>query len=101
MMTEIAQAASIHVLLGSIPPSAGFPWRPGLEVTSPIAMLNQWIKGYAAGAGATWVDYHPVLATLQGGMKPGFSVDGVHPTAKGYDAMEQRLRPILAGLSLP
>ena len=101
MMTEIAQAASIHVLLGSIPPSAGFPWRPGLEVTSQIAMLNQWIKGYAAGAGATWVDYHPVLATLQGGMKPGFSVDGVHPTAKGYDAMEQRLRPILAGLSLP
>ena len=100
MMTEIAQAAGIHVLLASIPPSAGFPWRPGLEVTSQIALLNQWIEGYAAGAGATWVDYHPVLATPEGGMKAGFAVDGVHPTVKGYDAMERQLQPILARLNM-
>ena len=100
MMTEIAQAAGIHVLLASIPPSAGFPWRQGLEVTSQIALLNQWIEGYAAGAGATWVDYHPVLATPEGGMKAGFAVDGVHPTVKGYDAMERQLQPILARLNV-
>ncbi|TPG21865.1 GDSL family lipase [Sphingomonas koreensis] len=96
MMTEIAQASGIHVLLASIPPSAGFPWRNGLEVTEPIHRLNDWIKGYSQGAGATWVDYHPVLADAQGGMKPGLAVDGVHPTEAGYAAMESALAPILA-----
>ncbi|TPG42842.1 GDSL family lipase [Sphingomonas koreensis] len=96
MMTEIAQASGIDVLLASIPPSAGFPWRKGLEVTEPIHRLNDWIEGYAQGAGATWVDYHPVLADAQGGMKPGLAVDGVHPTEAGYAAMESALAPILA-----
>jgi len=101
MMTEIAQAAGIHVLLASIPPSAGFPWKPGLEVPDQIHQLNQWIEGYALGVGATWVDYYPVLADAAGGMKPGLAVDGVHPTARGYDAMERQLQPILARLNLP
>ena len=95
MMTEIAQAAGIHVLLASIPPSAAFPWRPGLEVTRPIEMINQWIKRYAHGVGATWVDYHPVLADAKDGMKPGMAVDGVHPTAQGFAAMESVLTPLI------
>jgi len=100
MMTEIAQAAGIHVLLASIPPSAGFPWKPGIEVTGQIRLINQWIEGYASGAGAAWVDYTPVLADAAGGMKPGLAIDGVHPTGQGYAAMETVLNPILAYLNL-
>lgn len=96
MMTEVARAAGIDVLLASIPPSAGFPWRPGLEVTEPIRLLNAWIEDYAAKVGATWVDYHPVLADARGGMKPGLSYDGVHPTEQGYAAMESVLTPMIA-----
>ena len=95
MMTEVAQAAKIHVLLASIPPSAAFPWRPGLAVTNKIQRLNAWIKGYAHRAGATWVDYTPVLADAKGGMKPGMSYDGVHPTAQGYTVMESVLDPLI------
>ena len=95
MMTEVAQAAKIHVLLASIPPSAAFPWRPGLAVTDKIEALNAWIKGYAHRAGATWVDYTPVLADAKGGMKPGMSYDGVHPTAQGYTVMESVLDPLI------
>ena len=95
MMTEIAQAAGIHVLLASIPPSAAFPWRPGLAVTEPIRALNRWIEDYAKRAGATWIDYTPALATAAGGMKPGMAVDGVHPTAEGYAAMERVLGPVV------
>ena len=95
MMTEIAQASDIPVLLASIPPSSAFPWKPGLAVTEPIDMINQWIKGYAAGAGATWVDYHPVLADAEDGMKPGLSYDGVHPTPAGYALMENLLDPLI------
>ncbi|MGN6377063.1 MAG: GDSL-type esterase/lipase family protein, partial [Sphingomonas sp.] len=83
MMTEIAQASNIQVLLASIPPSVAFPWRPGLAVVEPIRRLNVWIKGYAKDVGATWVDYTPALADAEGGMKPGMAIDGVHPTAGG------------------
>lgn len=93
MMTEVAKAAGITVILASIPPAAAFPWRPGLTVTEPIRALNRWIEGYAKRTGATWVDYTPALATAAGGMKPGMAVDGVHPTAEGYAAMERVLGP--------
>lgn len=95
MMTEVAKAAGIHVLLASIPPSAAFPWRPGLAVTEPIRALNRWIEGYAKRSGATWVDYTPALATAAGGMKPGMAMDGVHPTAEGYAVMESVLNPVV------
>lgn len=95
MMTEVAKAAGIHVILASIPPSVAFPWRPGLAVTEPIRALNRWIEGYAKRTGATWVDYTPALATAAGGMKPGMAVDGVHPTPQGYAVMEQVLDPVV------
>lgn len=95
MMAMLAQAAKIGVLLASVPPADGFPWRPGLATVAPIRVLNAWIKTYAAKTGATFVDYTPALATPGGAMKPGFADDGVHPTAAGYAAMEAVLTPIL------
>ena len=95
MMAEVARASGIDVLLASIPPSSAFPWRPGLDVTPSIRLLNQWIKGYAEGTGAAFVDYTPVLATPEGAMKPGMADDGVHPTARGYAAMESVLVPMI------
>src|SRR3546814_13969685 len=56
MMTEIARASGIDVLLASIPPSDGFPWRPGIAVTDKIRSLNAWIADYARRAGATFAD---------------------------------------------
>ena len=64
-------------------------------MTDKIERLNDWIKGYAQRAGATWVDYTPVLADAKGGMKPGMSYDGVHPTAQGYTVMESLLDPLI------
>jgi lysophospholipase L1-like esterase len=34
-----------------------------------------------------WVDYYSALADASGAMKPGLSVDGVHPNAAGYAIM--------------
>jgi lysophospholipase L1-like esterase len=96
MMSDIARAQGIKVLVASIPPAAGFPWRPGLETRRPIAELNAWLKSFAAETGATWVDYHPVLDDGTGAMKPGLASDGVHPTQAGYDAMATVIEPILA-----
>ncbi len=86
-MTQLAQANGIKVILASIPPAANFPWRPGLEVTSKIVALNDWMRSYAASHGAVYADYWSTLQDGQGGMKPGLAYDGVHPTEQGYDLM--------------
>lgn len=86
-MTELAQANGIKVILASIPPAAGFPWRPGLEVTGKIVAFNDWIRAYAASHHAVYADYWSALQDGQGGIKPGLAYDGVHPTEQGYDVM--------------
>ena len=98
-MAELAQANGIKVILASIPPSAGFPWRPGLEVTDKITALNEWMKAYAAAHGAIYADYWSALQDGKGGMKPGLAYDGVHPTEQGYDAMLPVLEDALKRVS--
>ncbi|WP_179504845.1 MULTISPECIES: GDSL-type esterase/lipase family protein [unclassified Sphingomonas] len=99
-MATLAQANGIAVLLGSVPPAANYPWRPGLDTVTPIAAVNQWLAAYAAQHGHTFVDYHTALQDGTGGMRPGLAYDGVHPTEAGYATMEQVLEPILAAKSL-
>ena len=86
-MAELARAHGIKVILASIPPAAAFPWAKDKRPVPQIAALNHWIAAYAAREGFLYVDYHPVLATPEGGMKPGLASDGVHPTPAGYAAM--------------
>lgn len=101
MMVMIAKSAGIGVLLASVPPADGFPWKPGLPTVAPIRAINAWAKDYAANNRITFVDYTPALATPGGAMRPGFADDGVHPTPAGYAAMEQVLTPILRAKGLP
>jgi lysophospholipase L1-like esterase len=94
-MTALAQRHGIKVLLATIPPAKGFPWRPGLETVRPIRELNAWIRTYAREVGAVLVDYDPVLAAPDGAMRAGLAYDGVHPTEAGYDAMALAAEPVL------
>lgn len=95
-MVMLANANGIDVLLGSVPPAAYFPWRPGLATVAPIRAMNAWLESYAKANGMTFVDYTPALADAAGAMKPGLAFDGVHPTEAGYDVMASVLEPILA-----
>jgi lysophospholipase L1-like esterase len=99
-MAAIARAHGIRVLLASIPPADGFPWRPGLETVPRIREINAWAKAHAADIDATWIDYTPALGTPSGALRPEFAPDGVHPNAAGYAAMEGVLSPVLAKLKL-
>ena len=99
-MATLARANGLKVLLASIPPAENFPWRPGLETRRPIAALNAWIQDYAQRTDATWVDYHPALATPAGAIRAGLATDGVHPTEAGYDAMATVLAPVLRQMGL-
>lgn len=86
-MVELAKLHGIKVILASIPPAAAFPWSPDKQPAPQIIAFNAWLRDYAAHNGFTYLDYHVTLADAQGGMKPGLSSDGVHPTAAGYAMM--------------
>ena len=86
-MAELAKLHGMRVILASIPPAKTFPWKPDVETVSRIAALNAWLKAYAAQTGAVYADYTAVLDDGQGAMRPGLSVDGVHPTPEGYAVM--------------
>jgi lysophospholipase L1-like esterase len=87
-MAELARAHGIRVMLASIPPAAAFPWSPDKRPAATIVALNGWLRDYAAHSGFAYVDYYVALADTAGGMKPGLSSDGVHPTPRGYAVMK-------------
>lgn len=91
-MAELAHAHGIRVILASVPPSDHMGWQPAVKPAPVIRRLNAWIKAYAARHGYVYVDYYDAMAAPDGGMKPGLSSDGVHPTAKGFAIMEPLTR---------
>ncbi len=86
-MAAIAKANGIKVVMASITPAYDFPWKPGLQPVAEIQEINAWIKAFCAREGAVYLDYYSSLADAKGAMLPGYSFDGVHPTAKGYAVM--------------
>lgn len=87
-MVDIALTNGIQVVLGSIPPAAKFPWRPGIAPGPKIAMLNAWLERYCNTRHLIYADYYAALNDGAQGMKTGLSKDGVHPTLDGYRVMD-------------
>jgi len=69
-------------------PAAAFPWRPEIHPTEQILAMNRWLSELARREGLIYVDYYSALAVPGGGMREGFSRDGVHPLIKGYALMK-------------
>lgn len=90
-MVDLAQANDIKVVLASITPSAGFSWRPEIKPAATIKTLNTWLAVFARERKITFVDYHRVLATPDGGFNPALSNEGAHANAAGYGLM----RPLM------
>ena len=90
-MVEIARANGIRVILGSIPPSAAFNWRPQVDPKPWIRQLNAWLRAYAAHSQVEFVDYHSVLAGPSGELRADLSNDGVHPNRSGYRLMRAQV----------
>lgn len=86
-MAAIAHQNHFKVVLASILPAIAYPWKPGVQPADEIRRLNDWLKDFSQRDGDVYLDYYTALADAQGGMKPGLSVDGVHPTAEGYAIM--------------
>jgi lysophospholipase L1-like esterase len=88
-ITELAQVHGIKVILCSVTPVADYGRQKMTEGRPPadIVRVNSWMKEYAAKAKAIYADYFNVLVDDKGMMKPGISVDGLHPNEQGYNLM--------------
>jgi lysophospholipase L1-like esterase len=96
-MVDLARANNIRVVLASVLPAAAYPWKPSAgNPAEKIRALNDWLKSYAASQNITYLDYYSAMAGPNGGMKPGISIDGVHPNASGYAIMEPLAERALA-----
>lgn len=87
-MAELATANGIKVILASITPVLEYPWGHGAQPVPKIRVLNAWLKEYSEQHSYTYLDYYSAMVDENGGMKPGISIDGVHPNEKGYAIME-------------
>ncbi|WP_217705499.1 SGNH/GDSL hydrolase family protein [Peristeroidobacter soli] len=100
-MVELARANGIRVVLGSIPPTASFNWRPQIDPVPAIRALNTWLREYAAQNRLEYIDYHAALAGAAGELKPELGNDGVHPNRAGYRIMQQLAKEKLGPLIGP
>lgn len=96
-MVELAQTHGIKVILSSVLPAEGFQWNPTVtHVMTKIRSLNALLKAYADEHRLPYADYFSALITSDGkALKPIYTNDGVHPTAKGYSVMEEIIQPII------
>jgi len=95
-MVEIAKANGIDVILGSIPPTATFSWRPEVKPLPIIKNLNSWLRDYAKDKGLRYIDYYAALSGPTGELRADLGNDGVHPNRKGYEIMRRLAEEALA-----
>jgi lysophospholipase L1-like esterase len=88
-ITELAKVHGIKVILCSLLPVSDYTKAKQTERRPPadILKLNAWLRDYAAKVNAIHADYYAALADDKGMLRQGFSDDGLHPNAKGYELM--------------
>lgn len=92
-MVQLGRANGIAVVLCSVLPTVRYWWHPQVPDPAPrIAALNRWLQAYAARHHAVYVNYYQAMKDAAGGLRPGLSIDGVHPSAAGYAVMTRLIR---------
>lgn len=94
-MVRMAREAGVHVIVGTIPPM-DINMGAYIEVEKLlIGVLNDKIRKGAAEYGYEVVDFHPAFVSF-GGLNSALYADAyLHPNRAGYDAMWERLKPLL------
>jgi lysophospholipase L1-like esterase len=100
-MVELAQKNGIRPILASVLPAAAYPWRPEIQPIEKIAVLNRWIKAYAAKEGIGYLDYYAAMVDEKHGIKAEWSSDGVHPNQAGYAVMAPLAADAIAKAKAP
>jgi lysophospholipase L1-like esterase len=88
-MAELARAHQIKVIFCLLTPISDYTEHKQTEHRPPadVLKLNAWLKDYAVKTQAMIADYYSAVVDEQGMLKAGYSDDGLHPNAKGYQLM--------------
>jgi lysophospholipase L1-like esterase len=89
-MAEIAVAHGIKPIFTEILPVSQYDQSRNVAVDRKpegLAHLNAWLEAYCKAHGYTLIDYGPALRDDKGQLRADYSVDGLHPSAKGYAVM--------------
>lgn len=95
-MAEIATQNDIDVALSSILPVNKYPWNDKiLDPPKIISLVNSTLEKYCKKNGLLFIDYYSPMVNDKNGLRSAYGHDGVHPTNKGYDAMEKIVRDVI------
>lgn len=81
--------------------TAIFPRNDRKGVWPEIVRINERIARLADGRKIRYVDVNRELADVDGTLRGGLTVDGLHPTVQGYQVWADALRPIFAEILGP
>ena len=86
---ELAASHKIKIVLCLLTPISDYTKSKQTEHRPPadILSLNHWLESYARDVHAGLADYYSVLVDDKGMLREGFSEDGLHPNARGYELM--------------
>jgi len=104
-MAEIARSNGIRVVFGSITPITETSNKTALQETplqKAILAVNMWLKDYTNRSGQQYMDVYAELVDDKKGFRADLTVDGLHPSRKGYQIMAPIVtKAIQAALSSP
>ena len=88
-MCELAETHHIKIILCLLTPISDYTKSKQTEHRPPadIVKLNHWIESYAPDVHAVIADYYAALVDDKGMLREGFSEDGLHPNARGYELL--------------
>jgi lysophospholipase L1-like esterase len=81
--------------------TAIFPRNDNPAVMPTIDRINANLAKMADGKAVRFLDVNPALADARGALFEGMTVDGLHPSLKGYEVWAAALKPILSELLGP
>jgi lysophospholipase L1-like esterase len=81
--------------------TAIFPRNDNPAVMPTIARINANLAQMADGKSIRFLDVNARLADAEGTLFEGMTVDGLHPSLKGYEVWAEGLKPILTELLGP
>ena len=105
-MAEMAEAAKIKVVVGSLTPCNKIwwwadDWKPskaGVTVVSHIQEANGLIKSWCEEKGYPFIDYYTPMVGEDGEFPEPYAYDGVHPQLQGFQVMDALVQPVLEEL---
>jgi lysophospholipase L1-like esterase len=87
-MVDLAQKNGIKVVLSSVMPVCDYIQNQTTRrPNEKIIALNKWLKDYAAGHDAIYLDYFTPMLDDKGVFKQDLTYDGLHPNSAGYEVM--------------